>query len=156
METNYIPQRGVDFDDFIGSVYFAAQKGLENVQFKPVFCPANDKHDDDFIGISYSGYATKAEDRKDMGKLVQGIAYPAKAATKEDIERLFDKIDLENGETAYRAKASVSLDEVYIRVCYAQSEGKADTIKWVAAVDGGEAIVLHGERRVYNPKDAEA
>jgi len=156
METNYIPQRGVDFDDFIGTVYFAAQKGLENVQFNPVFCPANDNHDDDFIGIGYSGYATNATKREDMGKLVQGIAYPAKNFTKEDLERLFDKVETENGEVHYRAKSSVKFDEVYIRVCYSQKEGKEDTIKWVAAVDGGEAIVLHGDRRVYQPKDAEA
>lgn len=155
MNQNYVPQRGVDFDDFIGSIYFEAQKGLENVQFKPVFCPANTKHDDDFIGISYSGYATKATG-KDAGKLVQGIAYPAKNFTDADLERLFDKIEAKDGSVQYRAKSNLSFDEVYIRVCYSKDEGKEDNIKWVAAVDGGEVFHLSGDRRVYVQKDAEA
>lgn len=154
MNDNYIPQRGVDFDDFIGSIYFENQKGLENVQFTPVFCPANANHDDDFIGIRYSGYATKAKG-KDAGKLIQGIAYPAKNFSSEDLTRLFDKVEAEDGAVSYRPKSSISFDEVYVRVCYAQSEGKEDTIKWVAAVDGGEVIALHGDRRRYTPKDAE-
>jgi hypothetical protein len=155
METMYIPQRGVDFDDFIGSVYFKEQKGLENVQLNPVFCPANDRHDDDFIGIQYSGYAVNAEKKEDRGKLIQGIAYPAKDFTTEDLNRLFDEVEDQNGGKHYRAKSSVKFDEIYIRVCYSQKEGKPDTIKWVAAIDGGEAVVLHGDRRTYNPKDAE-
>ena len=155
MNQNYIPQRGVDFDDFIGTLYFANQKGLENVQFTPVYCPANDKHDDDFIGIRYSGYATNAAKREDMGKLVQGIAYPARNFTEKDVEKMFDKVEGENGVVIYRPKANVTFDEVYVRVCYAQTEGKEDSIKWVAAVDGGEVITLSGDRRTYNPKDAE-
>jgi len=150
MDNNYIPQRGVDFDDYIGSMYFADQKGLENVQFTPVFCPANENHDDDFIGIRYSGYDTKK-----TGKLVQGIAYPAKNFTDADLNKLFDKVETEDGEVHYSPKSSVSLDEVYIRVCYSKTEGKEDNIKWVAGVDGGEMITLSGDRRVYQPKDAE-
>jgi len=151
MNANGIPERGIDFDDFIGSMYFSDQKGLENVQFTPVYCPANEKHDDDFVGIRYSGYDTRK-----TGKLIQGIAYPAKNFTAEDIERLFTKVELENGEVKYVPKSSASLDEVYVRVCYSKQEGKEDNIKWVAAVDGGEVLVLHGDRRTYNPKDAEA
>lgn len=151
MNNNYIPQRGVDFDDFIGSIYFKDQKGLENVQFKPVFCPANGKHDDDFIGLSYSGYDTIK-----TGKLIQGIAYPSKNFTKDDLDRLFDKIEGKDGSVQYRAKSDLSFDEVYIRVCYSKEEGKEDNIKWVAAVDGGEVFSLHGDRRVYVQKDAEA
>ena len=154
MNQNYIPQRGVDFDDFIGTIFFSEQKGLENVQFTPVYCPANDKHDDDFIGIRYSGYATKAKG-KDAGKLVQGIAYPAKQFTAEDVAKLFDKIEGEGGVVAYRPKSTVTFDEVYIRVCYAQDADKEDNIKWVAGVDGGEVITLHGDRRRYTPRDAE-
>lgn len=150
MDTNYIPQRGVDFDDFIGSMYFADQKGLENVQFTPVFCPANEHHDDDFIGIRYSGYDTRK-----TGKLVQGIAYPAKNFTAEDLNKLFNKVELEDGSVRYVPKSTGGFDEVYIRVCYSKTEGKEDNIKWVAAVDSGEMIALTGERRVYNPKDAE-
>jgi len=150
MDNNYIPQRGVDFDDYIGSMYFADRKGLENVQFTPVFCPANENHDDDFIGIRYSGYDTKK-----TGKLVQGIAYPAKNFTDADLNKLFDKVETEDGEVHYSPKSSVSLDEVYIRVCYSKTEGKEDNIKWVAGVDGGEMITLSGDRRVYQPKDAE-
>ena len=150
MNQTFVPQRGVDFDDFIGSMYFADQKGLENVQFTPVFCPANENHDDDFVGIRYSGYDTKK-----TGKLVQGIMYPAKNFTEEDLERLFTKTDLKDGSVKYTAKTNLSLDEVYIRVCYSKQEGKEDNIKWVSAIDGGEVFYLHGERRVYNPKDAE-
>jgi hypothetical protein len=155
MNENYVPQRGVDFDDFIGTTYFAEQKGLENINFNPVFCGKNENHDDDFIGIGYAGYATRAEKREDRGKYVEGIMYPSKHFTKEDLDRLFDKVELENGEVRYRAKNTVKFDQVYIRVCYSQREGKADTIKWVSAVDGGEVIVLHGDRRTYQPKDAE-
>ena len=154
MNQNYIPQRGVDFDDYMGSIFFAEQKGLDNAKFTPVFCPANDKHDDDFIGIRYSGYATKAKG-KEAGKLVQGIMYPARECAEKDIDRLFDKVEDENGNVQYRPKSSVTFDEVYIRVCYAQTEGKEDSIKWVVAVDGGEAITLSGDRRRYTPRDAE-
>lgn len=150
MTTNNIPERGIDFDDFIGSMYFKDQMGLENVQFTPVFCPANSNHDDDFIGVRYQGYDTKK-----TGKLIQGIAYPAKNFTAEDKERLFDKVETEEGPV-YRTKANLSLDEVYIRVCYSKKEGKSDNIKWVAAVDGGEVFALHGDRRKYVEKDAEA
>ena len=150
MNQTFVPQRGADFDDYIGSMYFADQKGLENVQFTPVFCHANENHDDDFVGIRYSGYDTKK-----TGKLFQGIMYPAKNFTKEDLERLFTKTDLEDGSVKYTAKTNLSLDEVYIRVCYSKQEGKEDNIKWVSAIDGGEVFYLHGERRVYNPKDAE-
>lgn len=150
MNENYIPQRGVDFDDFIGSMYFKNEKGLENVQFTPVFCGANANHDDDFIGLRYSGYDTVK-----TGKLVQGIAYPAKNFTKEDLERLFDKVETEEG-SVYRPKTNLSLDEVYIRVCYSKDADKEDNIKWVAAVDGGEVFALHGDRRKYVVKDAEA
>jgi len=153
---NYIPQRGVDFDDFIGSMYLANQKGLENVQLVPVFCPANDKHDDDFIGIRYQGYATNADKKEDVGKLVSDIMYPSKNYTKEDLERLFDKVEAEDGTIRYTPKSSVSFDEVYIRVCYSKKEGKKDNIKWVSAIDGGEVFTLSGDRRAYNPKDAEA
>lgn len=151
MNQNYIPQRGVDFDDFIGSLFFKAEKGMDNVQFTPVFCGANGKHDDDFIGIRYQGYQTKGN-----GKLVQGIMYPSKNFTKEDLERLFVKTETEDGSVVYRAKSNLTLDEVYIRVCYSHDEEKEDNIKWVAAVDGGEVFALHGDRRVYTPKDAEA
>ena len=90
-----------------------------------------------------------------MGKLVTGIMYPARNFTEKDVEKLFDAVEAEDGTVSYRLKGNVSLDEVYIRVCYAQTEGKEDTIKWVAAVDGGEVFTLSGDRRVYNPKDAE-
>jgi len=156
MNENYIPQRGVDFDDFIGSEYFDAQKGLANVKFTPVFCPANENHSDDFIGIRYTGYATNAIRREDRGKLMDGIMYPAKNFTKEDMERLFDDVKQADGTVKKVCKRDISLDEVYIRVCYSKKEGKADNIKWVAAVEGGEVLALHGERRVYQPTDAEA
>lgn len=154
METNYIPQRGVDFDDFIGSIYFENQKGLVNATFTPVFCPANDKHNDDFIGVRYQGYATKASG-KDAGKLIQGIAYPARECTEADVNALFDKVETETG-IVYRPKSDLALDELYIRVCYSQTPDKEDNIKWVAAVSGGEVITLHGDRRRYQPADAEA
>lgn len=158
METTFIPQRGVDFDDFIGSIYFNDEKGLVNVSFLPVFCPANEKHSDDFVGISYQGYTTKAVPEKGIkrGIWISGIMYPAKNFTKEDIDRLFDKVEAEDGTVQYRAKSSLAFDEVYIRVCYSKQEGKEDNIKWVSAIDGGEVFVLHGDRRVYSPKDAEA
>ena len=154
MNENFMPQRGVDFDDFIGTLYFKNQIGLENVQMIPVFCPANEKHDDDFVGIRVQGYATKAERREDVGKLVSKILYPAKTFTEEDLKRLFDKIETEDGNVHYSPKSSVSFDEVYIRVCYSKSD-KEDNLKWVAAVDGGEVIALHGDRRKYVAKDAE-
>lgn len=156
MERNYIPQRGVDFDDFIGTTYFENHIGLERPQMVPVFCPKNGNHDDDFIGIRVSGYATKAKNEEDMGKLVQLIVYPTKEATEADIDRLFKKVEAEDGTVKYLPKESASsLDEVYIRVCYSKEEGKADNLKWVAAVNGGELFHLSGERRVYQPKDAE-
>ena len=158
METNYIPQRGVDFDDFVGLYggegYFHKALGLYNPEMRPIFCNANDKHSDDFIGISLTGFA-----KSNLGAVkVEKIIYPAKNFTADDLDRLFDKVELENGEAKYRAKSDLVFDEVYIRVCY-KTPGKPcpekDTMKWVAVVDGGEAIVLHGDRRVYQPKDAE-
>ena len=150
MNQNYIPQRGVDFDDFIGSIYLRNRMGLESPQFTPVFCPANANHDDDFIGIRISGYATKED-----GKLVQEIAYPAKNFTKDDLDKLFNKVETEDG-VKYTVKSSASaLDEVYIRVCYGK-DGKKDNLKWVAAVSGGEVFHLSGDRRTYQPKDGEA
>lgn len=150
MNSNYVPQRGVDFDDFIGSMYFQSHLGLENPQMTPVFCPANEKHDDDFIGIRVTGYATKVD-----GKLVELIVYPTKNFTPEDLDRLFDKRELEDGSVKYSPKSSASsLEEVYIRVCYGK-DGKKDNYKWVAAVNGGELFHLSGEKRTYVPKDAE-
>ena len=143
MEANYIPQRGIDFDDFIASIYLSNTYGLENVQFVPRLCLANDNHEDDFIGIFYSGYDTKK-----TGKLVQGIMFPTKTFTPDDLNRLFDKVETEEG-IVYRPKSDLTLDEVYVRVCYSKTEGKADTIKWVSAVDGGELFSLHGEKRIY-------
>ena len=140
----------------MGSLYFKSEKKIENVQLSPVFCPKNDNHDDDFIGIHYQGYQTRGN-----GKLVEGIMYPAKNFTAEDKERLFDKIDTKEG-TVYRAKSNLSLDEVFIRVCYktpGTPNPDKDNIKWVAAVDGGEVFALHGDRRKYvvkETKDAEA
>lgn len=149
MDQNYIPQRGVDFDDFIGSIYLRSKLGLEAPQFTPVFCPANENHDDDFIGIRISGYATKTD-----GKLVEKIAYPSKNFTKEDLDKLFNKVETEDG-VRYTVKSSVSsLDEVYLRVCYGK-DGKKDNFKWVAGVANGELFHLSGDRRVYQPKDAE-
>lgn len=157
MNANNIPERGIDFDDFIGTMYLEDEKGLENVQMIPVFCPANEKHDDDFVGIRYQGYSTKEVPSKKVrrGQLISGIIYPAKNFTAEDLERLFVKVEMEDGTVHYSPNPAVSFDEVYIRVCYSKSEDKEDTLKWVAAVDGGEAVVLHGDRRAYNPKDAE-
>lgn len=155
MDANYIPQRGVDFDDFIGTSYFAKSLKMRDPQMRPVFCPANDKHDDDFIGISLRGYA----DGEAGAVLKERIIYPAKNFTKDDLSRLFNKVELENGDVKYVPADNLSFDEVYVRVCY-KTPGKPnpdkDNIKWVAAVDGGEAVVLHGERRVYTQKDAEA
>ena len=152
-----MPQRGVDFDDFIGTVYLEDELGLDNVQMIPVYCPANDNHDDDFIGIRYQGYSKKAVPEKNIkrGQLISNIMYPAKDFTEEDVLRLFDKVETEEGSVHYSPKSSVCFDEVYIRVCYSKDPEKADNIKWVAAVDGGEAIVLHGDRRVFISKDAE-
>lgn len=151
MNQNYVPQRGVDFDDFIGSLFLKEHYGLTSPQFTPVFCPANANHDDDFIGIRISGYATKGD-----GKLVEKIAYPSKNFTKEDVERIFDKTVLEDGTVRYSPKNVMSaLDELYIRVCYSKEEGKEDNLKWVAGIAGGEVFRLSGERRVYQPKDAE-
>jgi len=153
MDNNVIPQRGVHFDDFIGTMYLKDQKGLENVQLTPVFCGANDKHDDDFVGIRYSGYDTVK-----TGKLQEGIMYPAKNFTAKDLDRLFTKVEAEDGTIQYRPKASLSLDEVYIRVCYktpGKSDPDKDNLKWVAAIDGGEVFALSGEKRTYVPKDAE-
>lgn len=155
MENNYIPQRGVDFDDFIGTSYFKKSLKMSSPQLTPVFCPKNGKHDDDFIGINLSGYADS-----DRGLIqTSRIIYPAKNFTAEDLERLFDKNEAKDGTVAYRAKANVSLDEVFIRVCY-KTPGKPnpeeDNIKWVVAVDHGESFALHGERRVYAPKEKDA
>lgn len=152
-QTNYIPQRGIDFDDFIGSKYFEAEKQIDNLQLNPVFCGANENHSDDFIGIAYKGYQTRGN-----GKLIEGIMYPSKNFTQEDLDRLFDKVSLEDGTVKYVPSKNLSLNQVYIRVCY-KTPGKpnpaTDTIKWVAAVDGGEVFALHGDRRRYQPKNAE-
>lgn len=154
MVQDYIPQRGVDFDDFVGTSYFEKSLKMQNPQMVPVYCPANDKHDDDFIGIRLSGYAMS-----DGGlKLVQRIIYPAKNRTDADVKRLFDATTLEDGTVKYTPKSSVSFDELYVRVCYktqGQPNPEVDNIKWVAGVDGGEMITLTGDRRVYQPKDAE-
>jgi len=154
MDQNYVPQRGIDFDDFIGTSYFNKSLKMSEPQMHPVFCGKNENHTDDFIGISLTGYANSDAGyvRKDR------IIYPAKNFTAEDMKRIFDKVELENGEVKYVPAKNLSLDEVYIRVCYktpGKPDPEKDTMKWVAAVDGGEAIVLHGERRVYQPKDAE-
>ena len=154
MNQTFAPQRGVDFDDFIGTSYFEKSLKLTNPQMVPVFCPKNDKHDDDFIGIRVSGYADSDRGLRSTVKMI----YPAKDFTAADLDRLFEKVETENGTVHYRAKSSVSFDEVYVRVCY-KTPGKPnpeeDNIKWVSAIDGGEVFYLHGERRVYNPKDAE-
>jgi hypothetical protein len=179
MKENTLPQRGVDFDDYVGSMYFASDRfGLTNVQLKPVFCPANDNHDDDFVGIQYSGYRTEpfidadGVSHKGDGLLIQGIAYPAKNFVDGDLDRLFDTTELQNGDVKHTAKSSISFDEFYVRACYPQegskrverikseakrvlSLGELDNLKWVAAMEGGEAIVLHGDVRKYNVKDAE-
>lgn len=151
MEQNYIPQRGVDFDDYIGTSYFEKSLKMQAPQMIPVFCPANESHEDDFIGIRLSGYADSDKGLVQVTKML----YPAKNFTKEDLAKLFNEVKLEDGTKRYTPKSNGSFDEVYIRVCYSKQEGKEDNIKWVAAVDGGEAVVLHGERRVYQPKDAE-
>jgi len=154
MTANFIPERGIDFDDFIGTTYFEKSLKINAPQMIPVFCGKNDNHDDDFIGIRLSGYA----DTERGSIQTSRVLYPAKEFTKADLERLFDAVTTEDGKVHYHPKSSVSFDEVYIRVCYktpGQPNPAVDNIKWVAAVDGGEAIVLHGDRRVYNPKDAE-
>lgn len=151
MNENFIPQRGVDFDDFIGTTYFDKTLKMKNPQMVPVFCPKNANHDDDFIGIRVNGYADS-----DKGSvMVSKILYPAKQFTADDLKRLFTKTEGEDGTVHYSPKSNLSFDEVYIRVCYSHDENKEDNIKWVSAIDGGEVVVLHGERRVYNPKDAE-
>lgn len=180
MNENYIPQRGVDFDDYAGTLYFASKRfGISNVQLNPLFCGKNGKHDDDFIGISYSGYRDGAfvdvngKEHKADGLLIQGIMYPAKNFTAEDLSRMFDKVELEDGEVKYTPKSNIRFDEVFIRVCYAIEEservrkikaeakhtlsiGELDNLKWVAGVDGGEVVALHGDRRKFAVKDAEA
>ena len=151
MNPTFVPQRGVDFDDYIGTSYFEKTLKMLNPQMTPVFCAANENHSDDFIGIRLRGYA----DSEGGFIIKEKLLYPAKNFTEEDLKRLFDKVELEDGSTKYTAKTNLSLDEVYIRVCYSKQEGKEDNIKWVSAIDGGEVFYLHGDRRVYNPKDAE-
>ena len=155
MNPNYIPQRGVDFDDFQGMSYFAKSLKMSSPQLTPVFCGKNDKHDDDFIGISLSGYADSERGLIQTSRMI----YPAKNFTQDDLTRLFDKVETKDGGVQYKPKSSLSLDEVFIRVCY-KTPGKPnpeeDNMKWVVAVDGGEVFSLHGDRRVYVQKDAEA
>ena len=154
MDNNYIPVRGYDFDDFVGSTYFDKSLKMRDPQMRFVFCKANKKHDDDYIGISLRGYA----DTEAGSMLKDKPIYPAKNFTKEDMDRIFEKVELEDGTVNYVQRKDLSIDEVFIRVCY-KTPGKPnpekDNIKWVAAVDGGEAVVLHGDRRVYTQKDAE-
>lgn len=180
MNKNSMPQRGVDFDDYAGTKLFASDRfGLSNVNFTPIFCGANENHDDEFIGISYSGYRMEnflgidGKMHSSDGLLIQGIIYPSKAFTEDDLERLFDTVETDSGDTKYVLKADIRLDEAFVRVCYALEDservaklkkeakhtlsiGELDNLKWVAVVDGGEAIVLHGDRRQYIAKDAEA
>lgn len=154
MNKDYVPQRGVDFDDYIGTTYFEKSLKMSNPQLTPVYCKANGKHDDDFIGINLSGYADT-----DRGSVsTSRILFPAKNFTEADLSRLFSKVTGEDGTVQYRAKNNLSLDEVFIRVCY-KTPGKPnpekDNIKWVAAIDGGEMFSLSGDKRSYVPKDAE-
>ena len=154
MDQNYIPVRGYDFDDFIGTSYFEKSLKMRNPQMSPVFCGANDKHDDDFIGIRLSGYANTEAGMKQTSR----ILYPAKNFTSEDLARLFDKVEGEGGVVRYAPKANLTFDEVFVRVCY-KAPGKPnpdeDNLKWVVAIDGGEQVALHGDRRKYVAKDAE-
>jgi len=144
--STYVPQRGIDFDDFIGTNYFAKRLGLENVQFRPVLVKANDKHED-FIGIGWSGYDTVGD-----GIYKSGLMFPTKNFTEADVKRLFNKVETEEG-VVYQPKADLAIDQVYIRVCYSREPEKADTIKWVSAVEGGELFTLSGEKRVYVPAE---
>ena len=147
-KTNYIPQRGVDFDDFIGTSYLKKSLKMSAPQLVPVYCPANDKHSDAFIGVRVQGYADSDQGMKQISR----IMFPTRNFTEEDLNRLFVKTELEDGTVRYSAAENFSFDEVYVRVCY-KTPGKPnpdeDNLKWVAAIDGGEVIALHGDKRRY-------
>ena len=159
---NNIPERGVDYDDFKGFIYLEDEKGLSNVQIAPRFCPANENHGDDFIGLAYGGYSTKdiPESGIKRGQYVDDIMYPTRNFTEADLNALFNKVELETGDVKYTPKTDILFSELFVRVCYKtpnKPNPKEDTIKWAGFTDGntGELFTLSGPRRQFKKKDAE-
>lgn len=152
MENNFIPQRGIHFDDVMFSAFLKDPEtyGMSNPQFNFVFCPANANHSDDFIGISVTGYGRN-------GKLVSRMLYPAKACTDADVLRLFNVVTDKEGNRHYSPK--VVPTEVFGRATYLDELGNLKDciddwgLKWSQAVetlkDGENYIKLSGEKRGY-------
>ena len=157
MAEKYVPTRGFDFDDFVGTSYFEKSMKIKSPALVPVFSGANDKHEEDLVCFRLTGYAETEQGLKQTERMI----FPVRKATDEDINGLFKTIELEDGNKRLVANDTSSLAEVYIRVCYktpGTPNPDEDNLKWVVAVNSnGESVILHGDKIVYKPAtDAES
>lgn len=156
----------IDVDAFLASAEEEArERKLENAsdacimnpQFRFVMVPKSDTNDSDLICVSATGFTLR-------GKQKSILLFPTREFTDEDVKAIFKVETAEDGTKRYVPK--VIPTKVYGTVSYADHnldfhESANDwTYKWMSAVqvlenESQDIIVLHGDKRTWNSKDAE-